>query len=70
MIQEEDTQAINEPIVGVERTKEFDMVERGLPETTFSYEFMKFLMKNMTINKFQYTKIWIPAKLSKPYLKT
>ena len=46
MIQEEDTQAIHEPIVGTEKSKDFDLVEKIIPETTYNYEFMRFIMNN------------------------
>jgi hypothetical protein len=45
LVEDEDAQAITEPIIATERAKEFDIVEK-IPETTFDYEFMKFLMKN------------------------
>ena len=46
MIQEEDTQAITVPIVGTEKAKDFDLVEKTVPETSFDYEFMRFIMGN------------------------
>lgn len=45
LVEDEDTQAINQPIVGTERQKEFDLVEKKVPETRFDYEFMKFIME-------------------------
>lgn len=46
MIQEEDTQPITQPIIGIEKSKDFDLVEKTIPETTFNYDFMKFVMQN------------------------
>jgi 116 kDa U5 small nuclear ribonucleoprotein component len=45
LVEDEDTQAINQPIIGTEKQKEFDLVERKTPETRFDYEFMKFIME-------------------------
>lgn len=40
MVQQEDYQAIHEPIVAPIKTKDFDILEKEIPETTFSYEYL------------------------------
>uniref|UniRef100_A0A0G4G840 Tr-type G domain-containing protein n=1 Tax=Chromera velia CCMP2878 TaxID=1169474 RepID=A0A0G4G840_9ALVE len=45
LIQEEDTQPITEPIIAPVRTKNFDLLEKELPETSFSFEFLAGLME-------------------------
>lgn len=44
LIEEEDTQPLTEPIIAPIRTKDFDVVEKELPVTTFSFEFLAGLM--------------------------
>jgi U5 small nuclear ribonucleoprotein component len=41
---EEDAQPLTEPIIPPITTKEFDFVEKKIPETNFDYDFMAGLM--------------------------
>ncbi len=41
---EEDAQPLTEPIIPLITTKEFDFVEKKIPETNFDYDFMAGLM--------------------------
>lgn len=45
MVQDEDTQALNEPIIAPIKTKKFENIELNLPETTYKKEFLADLMK-------------------------
>lgn len=44
LVEDEDTQPLTEPIIAPVRTKDFDVVEKELPVTTFSYEFLAGMM--------------------------
>ncbi|CEM07887.1 unnamed protein product [Vitrella brassicaformis CCMP3155] len=44
LVQEEDTQPLTEPIIAPVRTKNFDLLEKDLPSTTFSFDFLSGLM--------------------------
>jgi len=44
-VQEEDTMGIEEPIIGIPKVKNFDLVEKSIPQTTFDIQFLKDLMK-------------------------
>ena len=46
MVQEEDAQPISEPLVAPIKSKEFDLLEKSTPETTFNYDFLTALMMN------------------------
>lgn len=41
---EEDAQPITQPIIEPIKSKNFDMVEKEIPETTFSFEFLASMM--------------------------
>lgn len=43
-IQEEDTQPITQPIIQTEKSKIYEEYMEGVPETTFSYEFLQSMM--------------------------
>ena len=43
-VEEEDTQDINTPIVQILKNKKFDLVEKEVPQTTFSFEFLSQMM--------------------------
>lgn len=45
-MQDEDTQLITEPIIAPIKVKEFDLFEKQIPDTTFSFEYLKNIMKN------------------------
>jgi len=45
MVQDEDTQALAEPIIAPIKTKKFENIELNLPETTYKKEFLADLMK-------------------------
>lgn len=49
IVHEEDTQAITEPIIAPQKVNTFDVLERDVPETTFSYEFMQGLMQHPSL---------------------
>lgn len=44
LVEDEDTQPLTEPIIAPVRTKDFDVVEKEVPVTTFSYEFLAGMM--------------------------
>lgn len=44
LVEEEDTQPITEPIIAPIKTKNFDLIEKELPTTNFSYDFLCGLM--------------------------
>eukprot|EP00921_Rhytidocystis_pertsovi_P003748 GHVQ01006497.1.p1 GENE.GHVQ01006497.1~~GHVQ01006497.1.p1 ORF type:complete len:1021 (-),score=146.21 GHVQ01006497.1:1463-4525(-) len=44
LVQEEDTQPITEPIILPVRTKNFDLLEKEMPNTSFSFDFLSGLM--------------------------
>ncbi|KAF8819406.1 hypothetical protein IE077_004216, partial [Cardiosporidium cionae] len=44
LVQEEDTQPITVPIIAPVRTKNFDLLEVDVPETSFSFEFLAGMM--------------------------
>lgn len=44
LIMEEDSQPITQPIIETIKSKNFDVVEKELPETTFSFEFLNSMM--------------------------
>lgn len=44
LVEDEDTQPLTEPIIAPVRTKDFDAVEKALPITTFSYDFLANMM--------------------------
>lgn len=46
LIMEEDTQKIDEPIIKPVEPKKFDIVEKNVPETTFSFKYLEEVMKN------------------------
>lgn len=42
---EEDAQGIEEPVIAITKTKNFDLTERTVPQTTFDHQFLRDLMK-------------------------
>lgn len=46
MVEDEDTQGIDEAIISSEKPKDFDIVEKRIPKTTFNNEFLREMMKN------------------------
>lgn len=46
LVMEEDEQPIEVPIIAPVKPKEFDIVEKSIPETNFNYEFVQTLMDN------------------------
>merc|ERR1719507_2667749 len=44
IVQMEDTQPITDPIIAPVRSKNFDLLEKKLPETTFDFDFLAGLM--------------------------
>lgn len=49
LIQEEDVQPITKPIIEPIKSKDFDLVEKDVPETNYSLEYLKSLMKNQEL---------------------
>lgn len=45
-MQDEDTQPLSEPIIAPIRTKNFEALEKEIPKTTFSTDFMVGLMNH------------------------
>lgn len=45
MLEEEDTMPITEPIIAPAKVANFDILEKAMPEVTFSYDFMAGLME-------------------------
>ena len=43
---EEDIQPLTEPIISTNKTKNFDIVEKTIPNTTFDWIFFKDMMNN------------------------
>ena len=49
LIMEEDAQPITQPIIEPIKSKNFDIVEKQIPETTFSFDFLAELIRNVGI---------------------
>ena len=46
LVEDEDAQGIDQPIIATEKPKDFDFIEKKNPETTFDNTFLKYLMGN------------------------
>jgi 116 kDa U5 small nuclear ribonucleoprotein component len=44
LVEDEDTQPLTEPIISQVKTKDFDVIEREVPVTTFDYDYLAALM--------------------------
>jgi U5 small nuclear ribonucleoprotein component len=49
LIEEEDTQPLEQPIIAPVKTKLYEAVEREMPQTTFSFEYLTGLMDHPTL---------------------
>ena len=47
MVQDEDTQALNEPIIAPIKTKKFENIELNLPETTYKKEYVQIFLHDV-----------------------
>eukprot|EP00922_Rhytidocystis_sp_ex-Travisia-forbesii_P033413 GHVS01049656.1.p1 GENE.GHVS01049656.1~~GHVS01049656.1.p1 ORF type:complete len:1006 (+),score=141.40 GHVS01049656.1:85-3102(+) len=49
LVQEEDTQPITEPIIAPVKSKKFDLLEKDMPNTSFSFDFLSGLMNKPSL---------------------